>query len=138
MMALLLALTANLGVGSLVDSFRTAFLDWLECARAPICTCVHPQVDYRQLAKRGERENWLVDSHHRIGVTSRWQERPALLRGIDPRRPDSLALPLSRWLGDSPQAALRAGAKRRARCWSTNRCISSPAWTSGETIELRK
>ena len=30
MMALLLAMTANLGVGTLVDSFRTAFIGWLE------------------------------------------------------------------------------------------------------------
>ena len=108
MMALLLALTANLGVGTLVDSFRDAFVDWLELRQSADLYLRSPNLDYAQLRDIGIAENWLEDSHHRIGVTSRWQGRPALIRGVDTRAPDSLMLPLSRWRGDSPDDARRA------------------------------
>lgn len=106
MMALLLALTANLGVGMLVDSFRDAFVGWLELRQSADIYLRNPNVDYAELRRLGLAEGWLEDSHSRIGVTTRWRERPTLVRGIDPRAPDSLQLPLSRWQGNSPAAAL--------------------------------
>lgn len=115
MMALLLALTANLGVGSLVDSFRSAFVGWLEVRQSADIYLRAPQVSHAQLLERGAAEDWLADSHHRIGVSTRWRDRPTLLRGIDPDAPDSRQLPLSRWQGDSPAAALQAWREQPAK-----------------------
>jgi putative ABC transport system permease protein len=108
MMALLLALTANLGVGSLVDSFRTAFVDWLELRQSADIYLRAPQISHLQLVNLPNSMQWLEDSHHRIGVTARWRDRPTLLRGIDPVAPDSLKLPLSRWQGESAATALQS------------------------------
>jgi len=105
MMALLLALTANLGVGTLVDSFRDAFTGWLEVRQSADIYVRSPRLDYEQLQPSPGNAGWLADSHRRIGVSSRWRGRPALLRGIDPQAPDSLELPLSSWQGNSPEAA---------------------------------
>ena len=49
MMALLLALTANLGVGSLVDSFRGAFVGWLEIRQSADIYLRAPHLSYQQL-----------------------------------------------------------------------------------------
>ena len=108
MMALLLALTANLGVGSLVDSFRSAFVGWLEVRQSADIYLRAPQVSHQRLLELAESGDWLAASHHRIGVTTRWRDRPALIRGIDPIAPDSRQLPLSRWRGDSAADALRS------------------------------
>jgi putative ABC transport system permease protein len=108
MMALLLALTANLGVGTLVDSFRDAFVGWLEVRQSADIYLRAPRLDIQQLQTSASNASWLVDSHHRIGINTRWRGRPTLVRGIDPDAPDSLALPLSRWQGDSSSLALQA------------------------------
>jgi putative ABC transport system permease protein len=108
MMALLLALTANLGVGSLVDSFRSAFVGWLEVRQSADLYLRAPQVSHQRLLELAESGDWLAASHHRIGVTTRWRDRPALIRGIDPAAPDSRQLPLSSWRGDSAADALRS------------------------------
>jgi putative ABC transport system permease protein len=108
MMALLLALTANLGVGSLVDSFRSAFVGWLEVRQSADLYLRAPQVSHQRLLELAESGDWLAASHHRIGVTTRWRDRPALIRGIDPAAPDSRQLPLSIWRGDSAADALRS------------------------------
>jgi putative ABC transport system permease protein len=108
MMALLLALTANLGVGTLVDSFREAFVGWLELRQSADIYVRAPQLDYRQLKASAENSDWLDDSHHRIGVSTRWRGRPSLVRGADTRAPDSLSFPLSKWQGESAASALRA------------------------------
>ena len=112
MMALLLALTANLGVGTLVDSFRDAFVDWLELRQSADIYLRSPNLDYARLHEAGQAENWLADSHHRVGVTVRWRGSPALIRGLDTRAPDSRELPLSRWQGSSPADALRVWRER--------------------------
>ena len=49
MMALLLALTANLGVGTLVDSFRDAFVSWLEVRQSADIYLRAPRLDLEQL-----------------------------------------------------------------------------------------
>ncbi len=108
MMALLLALTANLGVGSLVDSFRVAFVDWLELRQSADIYLRSPKVSHAQLIDLAEGSDWLSNSHHRIGINTRWGDRPTLVRGLDPQAPDSLTLPLSRWQGESAAEALRS------------------------------
>jgi putative ABC transport system permease protein len=108
MMALLLALTANLGVGSLVDSFRGAFVGWLELRQSADIYLLAPNLDYRQLKVSPANADWLAASHHRIGVSTRWRDRPSLVRGQDTGAPDSRVLPLSRWQGDSAAAALKS------------------------------
>jgi putative ABC transport system permease protein len=108
MMALLLALTANLGVGSLVDSFRSAFVGWLEVRQSADIYLRAPQVSHERLLELAAEGSWLAASHHRIGVSARWRDRPTLLRGIDPDAPDSRVLPLSLWQGQSAQAALKS------------------------------
>jgi putative ABC transport system permease protein len=106
MMALLLAMTANLGVGTLIDSFRGAFIGWLEVRQSADIYVRGSNVDTQQLLYSGETSGWLADSHSRIGVTSRWRDRPTLIRGADTRAPDSLSFPLAQWLGGSPDDAL--------------------------------
>jgi putative ABC transport system permease protein len=108
MMALLLALTANLGVGTLVDSFRVAFVDWLEVRQSADIYLRDASLNYQSLQPSGDNADWLNYSHHRIGVSSRWQDRPALIRGADTRAPDSLDFPLSRWQGESAEEARRS------------------------------
>ena len=107
MMALLLALTANLGVGALVDSFRGAFVGWLELRQSADIYLRASNLDYQLLREKGLAEKWLVDSHERIGISTRWRGRPTLVRGADTRAPDSLVFPLSKWRG-SPDEARRA------------------------------
>jgi putative ABC transport system permease protein len=108
MMALLLALTANLGVGSLVDSFREAFVGWLELRQSADIYLRNPALNYRQLQPSPDNSTWLAASHHRIGVSTRWRGRPGLIRGADTHAPDSLVFPLSKWQGDSAASALRS------------------------------
>ena len=108
MMALLLALTANLGVGSLVDSFRGAFIDWLEVRQSADIYLRTPLISHAQLIATAGDSDWLSYSHHRIGINTRWRERATLVRGLDPQAPDSLTLPLSRWQGESATEALRS------------------------------
>ena len=136
MMALLLALTANLGVGMLVDSFRDSFVGWLELRQSADIYLRNPNVDYAELSRRGLAEGWLVDSHSRIGVTTRWRERPTLVRGIDPRAPDSLQLPLSRWQGDSPADALRAWREQTGKVLVNEQVFFLAGVELGETIRL--
>lgn len=112
MMALLLALTANLGVGTLVDSFRGAFVGWLELRQSADIYLRAPHLDLRQLESVPANASWLAASHHRIGVSTRWRGRPSLIRGGDTGAPDSLALPLSKWQGESAAAALQAWRER--------------------------
>jgi len=107
MMALLLALTANLGVGTLVDSFRDAFVGWLEIRQSADIYLRAPQLDYRQLTTTGISAGWLAASNHRIGISARWRGRPSLIRGVETGAPDSLAFPLSKWKGSSATGALK-------------------------------
>ncbi len=108
MMALLLALTANLGVGSLVDSFRDAFVGWLELRQSADIYLRVPDSNYQQLEMNDINASWLAASNHRIGVSTRWGGRPALIRGTNPVAPDSIVFPLSRWQGESAESALKA------------------------------
>ncbi len=115
MMALLLALTANLGVGTLVDSFRSAFVGWLEVRQSADIYLRTPNISYAQLREAPGSSSWLADSHHRIGINTRWRDRPTLLRGADTRAPDSLTFPLSRWRGESAELALKAWREQESK-----------------------
>ena len=107
MMALLLAMTANLGVGTLVDSFRNAFVNWLEVRQSADLYLRAPNIDRHRLLNPTQSEQWLAHSHERIGVNTRWQGRQSLIRGVDTDAPDSRTLPLAQWAGDSPEMALQ-------------------------------
>lgn len=94
MMALLLALTANLGVETLVGSFRAALTDWLD---QRLAADIYIQDDRIRLEDLTDSTNpsWLADSHQRKGLRLRWRDRPALIRGLDTGAPDSRNLPLA-------------------------------------------
>ncbi|PTY37355.1 hypothetical protein BGP77_08045 [Saccharospirillum sp. MSK14-1] len=94
MMALLLALTANLGVETLVGSFRSALTIWLD---QRLAADLYIQDDSLRLAAFTDHgaAPWLVASHQRNGVQIRWSGRPTLIRGLNTNAPDSRALPLA-------------------------------------------
>ena len=101
MMALLLALTCNLGVESLVGSFRTAFTSWLEQRlTADIYIREHSPL-LTNLVNTGLEEGWLIHSHKRYEVSTRWQQRPTQIRGLDTGAPDTVSLPLANALPDA-------------------------------------
>ena len=115
LMALLLTLTANIGVTTLVHSFRDALSNWLEVRlsadiylqRAP------PQVE---MLSSVENMQWLVANHNRSGVSTRWLNRPARVQGVDVNAPAILGMQLpeqmphgfERWTSDTtePQPVL--------------------------------
>jgi len=137
MMALLLALTANLGVGSLVDSFRSAFVGWLEVRQSADIYLRAPQISYAQLRGLPDSSQWLAASHHRIGITTRWRGRPTQLRGVDPGAPDSLRLPLSRWQGESATGALRSWREQPAKVLINEQVHFLAGVEIGEQISLQ-
>ncbi|MCP3687217.1 MAG: ABC transporter permease, partial [Gammaproteobacteria bacterium] len=106
MMALLLAMTANLGVGTLVDSFRNAFVGWLEIRQSADIYLRSSQIDFEQLLDPQQSSDWLQYNHHRIGVSTRWQNHQTLIRGVDKHAPDSLNLPLAQWSESNPAKTL--------------------------------
>jgi putative ABC transport system permease protein len=137
MMALLLALTANLGVGTLVDSFRGAFVGWLEVRQSADIYLRAPRLALRQLEPSAVNADWLADSHHRIGVSTRWRGRPSLIRGIDPLAPDSLELPLSKWHGESPEEARRSWRERPGKVLVNEQVHFLAGVEIGDEIELQ-
>lgn len=94
MMALLLALTANLGVETLVGSFRTALTDWLDQRLAADLYLQRDSLTRDDLNLSTDAD-WLAASHQRVGLDIRWQDRPTEIRGLEPEAPDSQALPLA-------------------------------------------
>ena len=96
MMALLLALTCNLGVESLIGSFRTAFTSWLEQRLTADIYVRHQSPALSQLVNEGLSTTWLSDSHERFEISMRWNQRPAQVRGLDVHAPDTATLPLAK------------------------------------------
>ena len=136
MMALLLALTANLGVGSLIDSFRDAFVGWLEVRQSADIYLSAPHVNTEQLIASPESFAWLAASQHRIGVSSRWQGRPSLIRGVDTGAPDTVSLPLSKWQGDSAADALNSWSEQPARILVNEQVHFLAGVQIGDQVEL--
>jgi putative ABC transport system permease protein len=96
MMALLLALTCNLGVESLIGSFRTAFTTWLEQRlTADIYVRQHSPA-LTKLVNEGLEAEWISASHERFEISLRWNQRPTQVRGLDIDAPDTLTLPLAK------------------------------------------
>ncbi|MCP4472843.1 MAG: ABC transporter permease [Gammaproteobacteria bacterium] len=137
MMALLLALTANLGVGTLVDSFRSAFVGWLEVRQSADIYLRAPNVSYEQLLGLADNGSWLADSHYHIGVSTRWRERPTLVRGVDTRAPDSLVLPLSSWRGESAAAALAIWREQAGKVLVNEQVHFLAGVEVGDEVELK-
>jgi putative ABC transport system permease protein len=136
MMALLLALTANLGVGSLVDSFRGAFVGWLEIRQSADIYLRAPHLSYQQLVASPGNASWLAASHHRIGVSTRWRGRPSLIRGANTGAPDSLVFPLSKWQGDSAASALKSWREDSGKILINEQVHFLAGVEIGEKIEL--
>jgi putative ABC transport system permease protein len=136
MMALLLALTANLGVGSLVDSFRGAFVGWLEIRQSADIYVRAPHLSYQHLAATPDNASWLAASHHRIGVSTRWRGRPSLIRGANTGAPDSLVFPLSKWQGDSAASALKSWREDPAKILINEQVHFLAGVQVGEKVEL--
>jgi len=89
LMALLLTLTANIGVTVLVDSFRSALSAWLETRLSADIYVISPQLDVERLVRTSATEDkWLLNSHDRFGASFRWQARPSNVLGIDVDAPD--------------------------------------------------
>ncbi|MGB5277511.1 MAG: FtsX-like permease family protein [Gammaproteobacteria bacterium] len=92
LMALLLALTANFGVDTLVNSFRSALQSWLD---QRIAADMYIQSD--KLSTDTLFNSDLIRDHHlRNGMMLRWQKRPTRIIGLDTRAPDTLQLPMAK------------------------------------------
>lgn len=104
MMALLLALTANLGVETLIGSFRTALADWLDQRIGADLYVNSARLDAPRFVADPVHAGWLAAGHARTGVTLRWQGRPAKVYGLDTATPDTRSLPLAT---AEPQALAR-------------------------------
>ena len=98
MMALLLALTCNLGVESLIGSFRTSFTSWLE---QRLTADIYVRDHSAALDKLVSEAEWLKDTHKRFEVETRWQQRPTQIRGLDVDAPDTHTLPLANTIPDA-------------------------------------
>jgi putative ABC transport system permease protein len=136
MMALLLAMTANLGVGTLIDSFRGAFIGWLEIRQSADIYVRGTQIDRQLLLSSSESQDWLADSHARIGVTTRWRGRPTLIRGADTHAPDSLNFPLAQWLGETPDDALAMWRTQPDTMLANEQAHYLGGLALGETVKL--
>lgn len=136
MMALMLAMTANLGVGTLVDSFRLAFVNWLEIRQSADIYVRSPDLDIEQLTDPEKSAEWLAYSHHRIGIRSQWRGRHTLIRGVDTQAPDSRSLPLAQWLGESPQDALELWRQQPQNILANEQAHYLGGLQLGEVIEL--
>lgn len=95
MMALLLALTCNLGVESLISSFRTSFTDWLNQRLTADIYIREHRPEIAAVVEQGKQQAWLTDTHIRIEHPARWQQRPTFLRGLEVGAPDTKSLPLA-------------------------------------------
>lgn len=93
MMALLLALVANLGVSTLVGSFRTALTDWLSVRLSADLYVQSNTLRIDDLLQQN-RVNF-THTHERIGLNIRWQNRTAEIRGVQVNAPDMQVLPLA-------------------------------------------
>ncbi|XOV89151.1 MAG: FtsX-like permease family protein [Pseudomonadota bacterium] len=91
LMALLLTLTANIGVTTLVGSFRIALENWLETRLSASVYVQRSTLDLTSL----EGADWLVDAHQRLAVRLRWGGRPVTIRGLDVGAPDTVKLVLA-------------------------------------------
>ena len=136
MMALLLAMTANLGVGALVESFRSAFISWLEVRQSADIYVQASRIELQKLLKSEQSQTWLAASNSRIGISTRWQGRPTLVRGVDTEAPDSRALPLAQWLGKTPADALKLWRSQSNAILANEQLFYLGGLQLGQTVQL--
>jgi len=91
LMALLLTLSANVGVDTLVGSFRIALTDYLQQRMSADVYVQTENLNIQKLLQSPEVEN----HHLRYLVTLRWKKRKTLIRGMDTQAPDTLILPIA-------------------------------------------
>lgn len=84
MMALLLTLIANIGVTSLVGSFRLALTDWLETRLSADFYVTAGVMDAESIAT----EAWVRAAHHRVLSETSFASRTMTVIGIDVDAPD--------------------------------------------------
>ena len=84
MMALLLTLIANIGVTSLVGSFRLALTDWLETRLSADIYVTAGVVDDETLAT----EDWVRAAHQRVTTEMTFSGRTMTVVGVDVEAPD--------------------------------------------------
>ena len=106
-MALLLTLTANIGVTTLVNSFRDALSNWLEI-RLSADIYIQRTVGNIDTLAATDGSEWRIASHQRTGVSTRWRGRPAIVQGVDVNAPDIVDMQLPEQLSDAtvPWASL--------------------------------
>ena len=107
LMALLLTLTANIGVTTLVNSFRDALSNWLEI-RLSADIYIQRTVGNIDTLAVTDGSEWRIASHQRTGVSTRWRGRPAIVQGVDVSAPDIVDMQLPEQLSDAsvPWASL--------------------------------
>jgi len=107
LMALLLTLTANIGVTTLVNSFRDALSNWLEI-RLSADIYIQRTVGNIDALAVTDGSEWRIASHQRTGVSTRWRGRPAIVQGVDVSAPDIVDMQLPEQLSDAsvPWASL--------------------------------
>jgi len=93
LMALLLALVANFGVDTLVGSFRQALDDWLQQRLSADIYVQSNTLNHEALL--ASQPSWLESHHLRNGTTIRWNNKPTLIRGLNPSAPDVKQLPMA-------------------------------------------
>ncbi|QID18350.1 ABC transporter permease [Nitrogeniibacter mangrovi] len=136
MMALLLALTANLGVETLVGSFRTALSDWMDQRIGADVYVNSPRLDVGALVDAGSRGGWLAHAHARIGVLTRWHDRPTRVLGMDVSAPDMARLPLADAEADALARWRASGAGGEALILANEQAHYLGGLVLGDTVRL--
>lgn len=119
MMALLLTLIANIGVTSLVGSFRIALTDWLE-TRLSADIYVTAGVLNSQMISG---QHWLESAHQRTETNTTFAGRKMTIIGIDANAPDFTA---SNIIGGDPNAYER---------WKAGDVVTRSSATVGRFID---
>ena len=84
MMALLLTLIANIGVTSLVGSFRIALTDWLETRLSADIYVTAGVLEPESISA----QNWVQSAHQRVEIETTFSGRKMTIIGIDVGAPD--------------------------------------------------
>ena len=107
MMALLLTLIANIGVTSLVGSFRIALTNWLETRLSADIYVTAGVLEPESISQ----QSWVHSAHQRIEIDTTFSGRKMTIVGVDVDAPDFTASSvigadpdaLNRWMsGDKP------------------------------------
>ena len=115
MMALLLTLIANIGVTSLVGSFRIALTNWLETRLSADIYVTAGVLEPESISQ----QSWVQSAHQRIEIDTTFLGRKMTIVGVDVDAPDFTVASVigadpgvfSRWVsGDIPEQSFASGA----------------------------